>query len=238
RKEALKHFASRKALDVDGLGEKLIDQLVERDWVESPADLFALTAERLAELPRMGQKSSRNLVEALERARQTTFARFVYALGIREVGEATAANLAAHFGTLDALMEADQAALEAVNDVGPIVAAHVATFFDQPRNQATIQALRDAGLTWEEARVERGPTPLEGQTWVLTGSLDTMTRDEGKARLQALGAKVAGSVSKKTACVVAGEAAGSKLAKAEELGVEVLDETAFIDKLRQWEQGE
>lgn len=238
RKEALKHFASRKALDVDGLGEKLIDQLVERDWVESPADLFALTAERLAELPRMGQKSSRNLVEALERARQTTLARFVYALGIREVGEATAANLAAHFGTLDALMKADQAALEAVNDVGPIVAAHVATFFDQPRNQVTIQALRDAGLTWEEARVERGPTPLEGQTWVLTGSLDTMTRDEGKARLQALGAKVAGSVSKKTACVVAGEAAGSKLAKAEELGVEVLDETAFIDKLRQWEQGE
>ncbi|MFG6667244.1 NAD-dependent DNA ligase LigA [Halomonas sp. HNIBRBA4712] len=238
RKEALKHFASRKALDVDGLGEKIIDQLVERDWVETPADLFALTAERLCELERMGAKSSQNLVEALESAKNTTFARFIYALGIREVGEATAANLARHFGTREALMAADQAALEAVNDVGPVVAAHVHTFFQQPRNQATITALIDAGVTWVEAEVKRGPTPLEGQTWVLTGSLETMTRDEGKARLQALGAKVAGSVSKKTACVVAGEAAGSKLARAEELGVEVLDEAAFIDKLKQWEQGE
>ncbi|WNL39711.1 NAD-dependent DNA ligase LigA [Halomonas sp. PAMB 3232] len=238
RKEALKHFASRKALDVDGLGEKIIDQLVERDWVKTPADLFGLTAEGLAELPRMGAKSSQNLVAALESAKNTTFARFVYALGIREVGEATAVNLASHFGTLEALMAADQAALEAVNDVGPIVAAHVHLFFQQPHNRETIEALIASGLTWEEAEVTRGPTPLEGQTWVLTGSLETMTRDEGKARLQALGAKVAGSVSKKTTCVVAGEAAGSKLAKAEELGVEVLDEAAFTQQLKQWEQAE
>ncbi|MFI0472136.1 NAD-dependent DNA ligase LigA [Halomonas sp. HMF6819] len=238
RKEALKHFASRKALDVDGLGEKIIDALVERDWVKTPADLFDLTAERLAELPRMGAKSSQNLVAALESAKNTTFARFIYALGIREVGEATAVNLASHFGTLEKLMAADQAALEAVNDVGPIVAAHVHLFFQQPHNRETIEALIASGVTWEETEVTRGPTPLEGQTWVLTGSLETMTRDEGKARLQALGAKVAGSVSKKTTCVVAGEAAGSKLAKAEELGVEVLDEAAFTQQLKQWEQAE
>ncbi|WP_252106874.1 MULTISPECIES: NAD-dependent DNA ligase LigA [unclassified Halomonas] len=238
RKEALKHFASRKALDVDGLGEKIIDALVERDWVKTPADLFDLTAERLAELPRMGAKSSQNLVAALESAKNTTFARFIYALGIREVGEATAVNLASHFGTLEKLMAADQAALEAVNDVGPIVAAHVHLFFQQPHNRETIEALIASGVTWEETEVTRGPTPLEGQTWVLTGSLETMTRDEGKARLQALGAKVAGSVSKKTTCVVAGEAAGSKLAKAEEFGVEVLDEAAFTQQLKQWEQAE
>ncbi|WP_447553843.1 NAD-dependent DNA ligase LigA [Vreelandella sp. EE22] len=236
RKEALKHFASRKALDVDGLGVKIIDQLVERDWVKTPADLFGLTVEQLSSLPRMGQKSSENLVNALENAKRTTFARFIYALGIREVGEATAVNLANHFGGLEALQAADQPALEAVNDVGPIVAAHVHTFFQQPHNQHTIADLIKAGLTWEEAEVTQGPTPLEGQTWVLTGSLETMTRDEGKARLQALGAKVAGSVSKKTTCVVAGEAAGSKLAKAEELGVDVLDEPTFTQRLTEWEQ--
>ncbi|MDN3557540.1 NAD-dependent DNA ligase LigA [Halomonas maura] len=238
RKEALKHFAGRRALDIDGLGEKLIDALVERDWVKTPADLFGLEAERLAELPRMGKKSSENLVAALDEAKATTLARFIFALGIREVGEATAANLARHFGTLGALMEADREALEAVEDVGPIVAAHVHTFFRQPHNRETIQALRDAGLHWEEAEVESGPTPLEGQTWVLTGTLESMTRDEGKARLQALGAKVAGSVSKKTACLVAGEAAGSKLTKAEQLDVEVIDEAAFLERLADWEQGD
>ncbi|GAA0636300.1 NAD-dependent DNA ligase LigA [Halomonas beimenensis] len=238
RKEALKHFASRRALDIDGLGEKLIDQLVERDWVKSPADLFGLAAEDLAELPRMGQKSSENLVAALEKAKATTLPRFIFALGIREVGEATAANLARHFGSLEALMAADREALEAVEDVGPIVAAHVHTFFRQPHNRETIQALIDAGVHWEETEVEAGPTPLEGQTWVLTGTLDTMTRDEGKARLQALGAKVSGSVSKKTACLVAGEAAGSKLTKAEQLGVEVIDEATFLERLAAWENGE
>ncbi|WP_271910259.1 NAD-dependent DNA ligase LigA [Vreelandella alkaliphila] len=238
RKEALKHFASRKALDVDGLGEKLIEQLVDLDWVKTPADLFHLTAEQLQTLPRMGEKSSANLVNALDKAKHTTLARFIYALGIREVGEATAANLASYFGTLQALQEADQAALEAVNDVGPIVAAHVHTFFRQPHNLATLKALLDAGITWQESEVTQGPTPLEGQTWVLTGTMGTMTRDEGKARLQALGAKVAGSVSKKTTCLVAGEAAGSKLTKAEQLGVEVIDEATFIERLAAWEQSE
>ena len=238
RKEALKHFASRKALDVDGLGVKLIDQLVQLDWVKTPADLFHLTAEQLQSLPRMGEKSSVNLVNALDKAKHTTLARFIYALGIREVGEATAANLASHFGTLQVLQAAELAALEAVNDVGPIVAAHVHTFFRQPHNQETIAALIEAGVTWKEAEVAQGPTPLEGQTWVLTGALESMTRDEGKARLQALGAKVAGSVSKKTTALVAGEASGSKLTKAEQLGVEVVDEATFIERLTQWEQPE
>lgn len=236
RKEALKHFASRKALDIDGLGEKLIVQLVDLGWVETPAALFQLSVEQLQSLPRMGEKSATNLVNSLEKAKSTTLARFIYSLGIREVGEATAANLANHFGTLEAIQNAEREALEAVNDVGPIVAAHVHTFFRQPHNQETIAALIDAGVTWQEAEVTQGPTPLEGQTWVLTGSLESMTRDEGKARLQALGAKVAGSVSKKTSCLVAGEAAGSKLTKAEQMGVDVIDEATFIERLAEWEQ--
>lgn len=236
RKEALKHFASRKALDIDGLGEKLIVQLVDLDWVKTPAGLFHLSVEQLKSLPRMGDKSATNLVNALETAKSTTLARFIYSLGIREVGEATAANLANHFGTLESIQAAELAALEAVNDVGPIVAAHVYTFFRQAHNQDTIAALIEAGITWQEAEVIQGPTPLEGQTWVLTGSLESMTRDEGKARLQALGAKVAGSVSKKTSCLVAGEAAGSKLTKAEQMGVDVIDEATFIERLAEWEQ--
>ncbi|MBB3183767.1 DNA ligase (NAD+) [Halomonas fontilapidosi] len=238
RKEALKHFSSRRALDIDGLGEKLIDQLVERDWVTTPADLFRLEAQRLAELPRMGRKSSENLVTSLEKAKHTTLARFIYALGIREVGEATAANLARHFGTLKALMEADQETLEGVEDVGPVVAAHVYTFFRQPHNRETIDDLIACGLSWEEEEVGERPQPLAGQSWVLTGTLESMTRDEGKARLQALGAKVAGSVSRKTACVVAGEAAGSKLEKAEQMGVEVIDESTFLARLERWERGD
>ncbi|GHE20892.1 NAD-dependent DNA ligase LigA [Halomonas urumqiensis] len=238
RKEALKHFASRRALDIDGLGVKLIEQLVDKAWVATPADLFRLSAEPLADLPRMGRKSADNLVAALDKAKKTTLSRFIYALGIREVGEATATNLARHFGTLEGLMAAELEALEAVDDVGPIVAAHVHTFFQQPHNRETIQALIDVGLHWEESAVEAGPTPLEGQTWVLTGTMETMTRDEGKARLQALGAKVAGSVSKKTAGVVAGPGAGSKLAKAEQLGVPVFDEAQFLDQLGRWEAGD
>ncbi|MGM0703009.1 MAG: NAD-dependent DNA ligase LigA [Pseudomonadota bacterium] len=238
RKEALKHFASRRAMDIDGLGEKLIDALVERDWVRTPADLFRLEAERLAELPRMAKKSSENLVAALEKAKGTTLPRFIFALGIREVGEATAGNLARHFGTLEALMNADVEALEAVEDVGPVVAAHVHTFFRQPHNRETVDDLIAQGVTWEETAVAERPQPLAGQTWVLTGTLESMTRDEGKARLQALGAKVAGSVSKKTACLVAGEAAGSKLTKAEQLGVEVIDEATFLARLETWENAE
>ncbi|WP_417328930.1 NAD-dependent DNA ligase LigA [Halomonas cupida] len=235
RKEALKHFASRRAMDIDGLGVKLIDALVERDWVKTPADLFLLKAEDLAELPRMAEKSASNLVASLDRARHTSLARFIFALGIREVGEATAANLATHFGTLETLMQADRESLEAVEDVGPIVAAHVETFFQQPHNVETIQALIAAGVQWEEAEVQQGATPLEGQTWVLTGSLESMTRDEGKERLQKLGAKVAGSVSKKTSCLVAGPGAGSKLAKAEQAGVTVIDEETFLARLAEWE---
>ncbi|MDY7117674.1 NAD-dependent DNA ligase LigA [Halomonas sp. SSL-5] len=238
RKEALKHFASRRALDIDGLGEKLIDALVERDWVSTPADLFRLQAERLATLPRMGRKSSENLVASLEKARHTTLARFIYALGIREVGEATAANLARHFGSLEALMAADIEALEAVEDVGPVVAAHVHTFFRQAHNRTTIDDLIACGLRWQEESIAERPQPLAGQTWVLTGTLESMTRDQGKARLQALGAKVAGSVSKKSAGLVAGEAAGSKLDKALQLGVPVLDEAAFLARLGAWESGE
>ncbi|WP_110643344.1 NAD-dependent DNA ligase LigA [Salinicola sp. CPA57] len=235
RKEALKHFASRRALDIDGLGEKLIDLLVEREWVKTPADLFRLRAERLAELPRLAAKSANNLVQSLDAAKRTTLARFVYAIGIREVGEATAASLAHHFGALQTLREASLEALKAVDDVGPVVAHHIHTFFRQTHNQETLDDLLAVGVTWEEEVIGDRPQPLEGQTWVLTGSLENMTRDEGKERLQALGAKVAGSVSKKTAIVVAGPGAGSKLAKAEELGIEVIDEATFIERLTQWE---
>ncbi|WP_110657087.1 NAD-dependent DNA ligase LigA [Salinicola halimionae] len=235
RKEALKHFASRRALDIDGLGEKLIDLLVEREWVKTPADLFRLRAERLAELPRLAEKSANNLVQSLETAKRTTLARFIYAIGIREVGEATAASLARHFGVLQALRDAPLEALTAVDDVGPVVAHHIHTFFQQPHNQETLNDLLAVGVTWEEQTIGERPQPLDGQTWVLTGSLEDMTRDEGKERLQALGAKVAGSVSKKTATVVAGPGAGSKLAKAEELGVEVIDEATFVERLKEWE---
>ncbi|SFH52600.1 NAD-dependent DNA ligase LigA [Modicisalibacter xianhensis] len=235
RKEAIKHFASRRALDIDGLGIKLIDQLVDREWVKTPADLFHLQAESLIELPRFGRKSADNLIAALEKARHTTLPRFIYALGIREVGEATAANLARHFGTLQALMDADQAVLESVEDVGPVVAAHIHAFFEEGHNRDTVAQLIEAGVVWDEAEVIARPQPLVGQTWVLTGTLENMTRDEGKARLQALGAKVSGSVSKKTAAVVAGPGAGSKLAKAQELGVDVLDEDTFLARLAEWE---
>ncbi|WP_110598862.1 NAD-dependent DNA ligase LigA [Salinicola lusitanus] len=237
RKEALKHFASRRALDIDGLGEKLIDLLVERDWVKTPADLFRLRAERLAELPRLAEKSANNLIASLDAAKRTTLARFVYAIGIREVGEATAASLARHFGSLQALRDASLEALKAVDDVGPVVAHHIHTFFQQPHNQETLDDLRAVGVSWDEVEMAERPQPLAGQTWVLTGSLESMTRDEGKERLQALGAKVAGSVSKKTATVVAGPGAGSKLAKAEELEVEVIDEATFIGRLEAWEAG-
>ncbi|MCK0713557.1 NAD-dependent DNA ligase LigA [Chromohalobacter sarecensis] len=238
RKEALKHFASRRALDIDGLGVKLIDLLVEREWVKTPADLFRLKADELAELPRLAKKSANNLVNALETAKRTTLARFIYAIGIREVGEATAANLARHFGTLQALREATLEALEAVEDVGPVVARHIHTFFRQVHNQETLDDLINVGVTWDEQTIIERPQPLAGQTWVLTGTLEGMTRDDGKARLQALGAKVSGSVSKKTAALVAGEAAGSKLDKARELDVEVLDEDTFLQRLAEWENAE
>ncbi|EKN3736945.1 NAD-dependent DNA ligase LigA [Yersinia enterocolitica] len=230
RKEALKHFVSRRALDVDGMGDKIIEQLVEKQYVENPADLFMLTAGKLTGLDRMGPKSAQNLIVALEKAKQTTFARFLYALGIREVGEATAANLAAHFRNLENLRAADIEALKSVPDVGEVVARHVVNFLGEEHNQKVIEALEKV-ITWPEPQqiiAEEIDSPFAGKTVVLTGSLTILSRDEAKDRLAALGAKVSGSVSKKTDLVIAGEAAGSKLAKAQELGITVIDEAEMI----------
>ncbi|MEE3652344.1 MULTISPECIES: NAD-dependent DNA ligase LigA [unclassified Brenneria] len=234
RKEALKHFVSRRALDVDGMGDKIIDQLVEKEYVETPADLFRLSAGILTGLDRMGPKSAQNLVGALEKAKSTTLARFLYALGIRDVGEATAANLAAHFGSLEALFAADEASLLEVPDVGKVVAAHVRHFLEEEHNRKVIRELTapdGINIHWPEPRVvkaEEIDSPFAGKTLVLTGSLSILSRDEAKDRLTALGAKVSGSVSKKTDMVIVGEAAGSKLAKARELGIPVIDEAEMI----------
>jgi DNA ligase (NAD+) len=232
RKEALKHFVSRRALDVDGMGDKIIDQLVEKEYVHTPADLFRLTAGKLTGLDRMGPKSAQNVVDALEKAKETTFARFLYALGIREVGEATAAGLAAHFGTLDALIAASIEDLQKVPDVGIVVATHTFNFFAEESNREVIRQLtEEAGVHWPAPviiKAEEIDSPFSGKTVVLTGSLSIMSRDDAKERLVALGAKVAGSVSKKTDLVIAGEAAGSKLVKAQELGIEVIDEAEMI----------
>jgi DNA ligase (NAD+) len=230
RKQALLHFASRRALDIEGLGEKLVDQLVDGGLVRNPADLFALDAATLARLERMGEKSAANLVAALQRAKHTTLERFIYALGIRHVGESTARDLARRFGSLDALMAADEAALAEVPDVGPVVAASIARFFAEPHNRQVIEQLRAAGVTWPEgSALRRAPAsgPFAGKTVVLTGTLPGMTRDEAAALIEAAGGKVAGSVSKKTDLVVAGEAAGSKLERARELGVRVIDAEEF-----------
>lgn len=231
RKESLKHFVSRRALDVDGMGDKIIDQLVEKEYVHTPADLFTLTAGKLTDLDRMGPKSAQNVVNALEKAKETTFARFLYALGIREVGEATAAGLAAHFGTLEALEAASIEELQKVPDVGIVVATHVFNFFAEESNREVIVQLLAQGIHWPAPVVinaEEIDSPFSGKTVVLTGSLSLMSRDDAKARLTELGAKVAGSVSKKTDLVIAGEAAGSKLAKAQELGIAVIDEAEMI----------
>lgn len=230
-KEGLLHFASRRAMNIDGLGDKIIDALVDAGLVRKAADIFGLTLEQLVSLPRMAEKSGSNLLSAINKARATTLQRFVYALGIRDVGEATALALARHFGSLDALMQADATALEEVPDVGPIVASRLTTFFAAEENRLAVEALRSAGVSWGDlvpAREAAETLPLAGQTWVLTGTLESMSRDDAKARLQALGAKVAGSVSAKTHGVIAGPGAGSKLDKAHELGLEVLDEAAFL----------
>ncbi len=231
RKEAIRHYASRKALDIEGLGDKWIDILVDRELVTTVADLYLLKKADLTGLERMGDKSAGNLIDAIDCSRHPVLWKFLYALGIREVGEATAKALASHFGTLEAIGEADEDALQSVSDVGPIVAGHIRSFFDQTHNQETIQALKDAGVQWQTEEITASEKPLKGETWVLTGSLSDMTRDDAKAKLESLGAKVAGSVSGKTSCVVAGEAAGSKLTKAENLGVPVMDESAFVDFL-------
>ena len=231
RKEALKHFVSRRALDVEGMGDKIIDQLVEKEYVHTPADLFRLTAGKLIGLDRMGPKSAQNVVTALEKSKATTFARFLYALGIREVGEATAAGLAAYFATIEALEQATIEELQKVPDVGIVVATHVFHFFAEENNRDVIAQLRAEGVNWPAPVVvnaEEIDSPFAGKTVVLTGSLSQLSRDDAKARLMALGAKVAGSVSKKTDLVIAGEAAGSKLAKAQELGIAVIDEAEML----------
>lgn len=254
RKNAILHFAGRRAMDIEGLGDKLVDQLVDGGLVHDVADLYGLRTGQLEALERMGEKSAFNLIAAIGKSRDTTLARFLFALGIPEVGEATAAALAAHFGTLEVLQQAaadygralaqsdDETAaararrlkdqtLQQVPDVGPEVAERIASFFAEPHNLTVIARLRDAGVEWPEVKVERGAQPLAGKTFVLTGTLESLSRDQAKEKLQALGAKVAGSVSKKTDYVVAGSEAGSKLAKAEELGVPVLDEAALLKLL-------
>ncbi|HCE3215264.1 TPA: NAD-dependent DNA ligase LigA [Vibrio parahaemolyticus] len=231
RKQALKHFVSRKALDVDGLGDKVIEQLVDREMVETPADLFKLSAGVLTVLERMGPKSAQNIVNALEKSKLTTLPRFLYSLGIREVGEATAANLAQHFKSLESIQAATEEQLIAVQDIGVVVAKHITTFFEEEQNQAVVQDLLVQGIHWPEVSApEQGAElPLEGKTVVLTGTLSQLGRTEAKEALQSLGAKVTGSVSKKTDILFAGENAGSKLAKAQELGIEIKTEQDLLE---------
>ncbi|MBL8352383.1 MAG: NAD-dependent DNA ligase LigA [Burkholderiaceae bacterium] len=230
RKQALLHFAGRRAMDIEGLGDKLVDQLVDGGLVRTLPELYTLGVAKLAALDRMGEKSAANLVAGLARSRQTTLARFLYALGIRQVGETTAKDLAKHFGSLDRIMEAGLDQLLQVNDVGPVVAQSIRTFFDQPHNREVVEQLRAAGIGWPEgegAAASDAPQPLAGKTLVLTGTLPTLSRDEAKALIEAAGGKVAGSVSKKTHFVVAGDEAGSKLDKARELGLTVVDEAGL-----------
>ena len=251
RKQALIHFASRRAMDIEGLGERFIEALVDFDHVRTVADLYRLTLEDFLEMKRraderdgtvpetvkagkVATKWAENLVEAIDASRATSLERLLFALGIRDVGESTARTLARWFGALDPLLQASEAELLEIPDVGPVVAARIAGFFAEPHNREVIAALRAAGVHWPEGPPQRAADgPLAGQTVVLTGSLSALSRDEAGARLQALGAKVAGSVSKKTGFVVAGEAAGSKLDKARELGIEVWDEARLLDFLNQ-----
>ena len=229
RVEALKHFVSRKAMNIDGLGSKVLEQLVTADRIKTPADIFALKADELASMERMAEKSAGNLIVAIDKSKTTTLPRFLYALGIREVGEATAASLASYFGGLEAIIAADEEKLVEVEDVGPIVASRIRAFMDEKHNLDVVRELQASGVTWEETDPRKANLdgPLVGKTFVLTGTLQTMTRDEAKASIQALGGKVTGSVSKKTDYLVFGAKAGSKLTKAQKLEVTTLDESAF-----------
>jgi len=232
RKEAIKHFASRRAMDIDGLGNKLVEQLLAAGLVRHAGDLYDLRLAQLLELERMGEKSASNLLRAIEQSKDTTLSRFIYALGIREVGEATARMLATYFVSFDALMAADDEVLQQVNEVGPVVARHITTFFAQPHNREVIEHLIGAGVHWPEEVTKEVEQPLSGNTYVLTGTLHGMTRDEAKKRLQTLGARVTGSVSGKTTAVIAGEKPGSKYDRAVELGVATLDEQALTELLK------
>ncbi len=229
-KAVIRHFASRKAMDIDGLGDKIIDQLVDRGHVRGVADLYTLDLEALQGLERMGEKSSQKLLDAISDSRKTTLARFIFALGIREVGEATAEALAQRLGSFEALAAADEEALLAIPDVGPIVAEHLLTFFASAANVAVVDALRAAGVAWPDVEIQAEPAdgPLSGQTWVVSGRLESCSRDEAEAHLKTLGARVAKSVSKRTTVLLAGPGAGSKLSKAQDLGVEVIDEAEYL----------
>ncbi len=233
RKQAILHFAQRRAVEVEGLGDKLVEQMVDANVIRNLPDLYRLGFTALASLDRMAEKSAQNILDALEKSKQTTLPRFLFGLGIRHVGEATAKELARHFGKLDAIMDAPEEALLLVNDVGPIVAQSLRTFFDQLHNREVVAQLRACGVTWEEGEpAAQVSKPLAGKTFVLTGAFPTLSRDQAKDLLEAAGAKVAGSVSKKTSYVVAGAEAGSKLDKAQELGVPVLDEAAMLEMLK------
>ena len=234
RKQALLHFAGRRALDIDGLGERLVDQLVDSGRVCTPADLFTLDPAALASLDRMGEKSAGNLLQAIDRSRQTSLGRFIYALGILHVGEATAQALATHFGSLEAILAAQEAQLLEVPDIGPVVAQSIRRFLDEPHNRQVIEALRAAGVRWpEHSEVKAGSSrPLAGRTFVITGTLPQLTRDQAAEMIESAGGRVSASVSKKTDFVVAGEQAGSKLERARELGVAVIDEPALRSLLR------
>ncbi|RZL56290.1 MAG: NAD-dependent DNA ligase LigA [Variovorax sp.] len=233
RKEAILHFAARRALDIEGLGDKLVEQLVDADLIRTLPDLYKLGLVTLSGLARMADKSASNLVAALENSKKTTLPRFLFGLGIRHVGESTAKDLASHFGRLDAIMDADEEALLEVNDVGPVVAVSLRTFFDQPHNREVVEQLRACGVTWTEFEPAARPAKaLAGKTFVITGTLPTLSRDEAKEKLEEAGAKVAGSVSKKTDYVVAGAEAGSKLEKANLLGVKVIDEEGMLGILK------
>jgi len=233
RLEHLKHFVSRRAMDIDGVGERLLEILIDRDWVKNPADLYRLSAESLEGLDRMGKKSAQNVVQAINSSKDTSFARFLYALGIRDVGEATARNLAQKFDNIDQLIDAPFEELMEVEDVGPVVASHVRAFFEVERNREVIADLAALGVRWPLSEFNIGPnySDLNGQTWVLTGTLTKMTRDEASDKLRALGAKVVGSVSAKTTVLVVGLGAGGKLDKAEALGVEIIDEAGLMELL-------
>jgi DNA ligase (NAD+) len=228
-KESLRHFASRRALDIEGLGSKLVDQLVEQGLVKDAADIYRLSAEQFVELDRMGEKSAANLAESIEHSKSTTFGRFLFALGIPDVGEATAESLARHFRTLDALRQSSADTIDEVPDVGPVTAAHIHSFLSEARNARVIDALLELGINWPEIKAARSRhKEFEGKTFVLTGSMTAMTRDEAGDLIRELGGKVAGSVSKKTDYVVVGAEAGSKLKKATELGIKLLDEGQFL----------
>ena len=227
RKEAIKHFASRKAMDIEGLGDKLVEQMVEQNLIDSVADLYHLPLEQVAGLERMAEKSARNLLDALEQSKKTTLARFIYALGVREVGESTAESLADYFGELGQLMDADVETLQRVEDVGPVVAENIRHFFDQKKNRAIVDKLIDSGINWPLIEASQQAQTLEGKTYVISGTLEGYSRDQAASLLKARGARVSGSVSAKTTAVISGENPGSKVAKAEALGVDVLGQPEF-----------